>query len=209
MHAEAVHLLPKPKFDLDVVTVLRRSSAPMASGATTVRRFEIALADSDRNVYEDLDLRIAQHPSETDRYLVARVIARCLEHAEGIDFTKGLAADDEPALWQRDLTGRLLAWIEVGSPSPDRLHRAAKAANRVALYAWKDTAGQVRQIVERGVHKKEELALHVLDPAFLDSVGATLDRVNRWELSVSGGALYLTIAGKLHESRVERLAIPS
>jgi uncharacterized protein YaeQ len=86
----------------------------------TMRRFEIALADSDRGVYEALELRVAQHPSETDRYLVARVIARCLEHAEGVDFTRGLAADDEPALWQRDLRGDLLAWIEVGAPTPDR-----------------------------------------------------------------------------------------
>src|SRR5688572_9562851 len=94
--------------------------------SATMRRFEIALADSDRGVYEDLDLRVAQHPSESDRYLVARVLARALEHAEGVTFTRGLDADDEPALWQRDLRNDLQSWIEVGSPSADRLHRASK-----------------------------------------------------------------------------------
>jgi uncharacterized protein YaeQ len=172
-----------------------------------VRRFEIELADSDRGVYETLDLRVAQHPSESDRYLVARVIARCLEHAEGLVFTKGLAADDEPALWQRDLTDRLEAWIEVGAPSTDRLHRASKLGARVVVYAWQRPRELAKQIAEAKVHRAEALEVRALDPAFLDRIAPTLDRNNRWELSVSGGGLYLTIAGKLHESTCERVTI--
>lgn len=175
---------------------------------STVRRFEIQLADSDRGVYEALDLRAAQHPSESDRYLVARLIARCLEHAEGVTFSKGLSADDEPALWQRDLTDRLLAWIEVGAPSVERLHRASKTGARVVVYAWQRPAELARQIAEGKVHRAADLAVYALDPAFLDRVAATLDRNNAWDLSVSGGALYLTIGGKLHESTCERVAIP-
>ena len=84
-----------------------------------MRKFEISLADSDRQVYEALELRVAQHPSESERYLIARVVARVLEHAEGLDFSKaGVGGDDEPALVQRDLRGDLVAWIEIGSPSP-------------------------------------------------------------------------------------------
>src|SRR5258706_12027944 len=104
----------------------------------TMRRFEIALADSDRSIYETLDLRVAQHPSESERYLVARVVARALEHAEGLDFSKGgVSDDDEPALVQRDLRGDRIAWIEIGAPSPDRLHKATKLVARVVVYAWK------------------------------------------------------------------------
>src|SRR5438874_9103732 len=98
----------------------------------TVRRFEIALSDTDRGVYEALDWRVAQHPSESERYLVARVLARALEHGEGLEFSKGgVSDDDEPALVQRDLRGDLRAWIEVGTPSPDRLHKASKACRRL------------------------------------------------------------------------------
>src|SRR5437868_11046191 len=117
-----------------------------------MRKFEIALADSDRGVYDDLELRVAQHPSESERYLVARVLARALEHAEGLEFSKGgVSDDDEPALIQRDLRGELVAWIEIGSPSPDRLHKATKAAPRVVVYTWKSPEQLVKAIRERGV----------------------------------------------------------
>jgi uncharacterized protein YaeQ len=174
----------------------------------TLRRFEIALADADRDVYEQLDWRVAQHPSESERYLVARVIARALEHAEGVEFSRGgVSDDDEPAIVQRDLRGDLQAWIEVGSPSPDRLHKAAKLAPRVAIYAWKSVDQLARAIAERGVHRADELILRALSAELLDSVAATLDRINRWDLSVSGGALYLAIGSVQLEGAVTTVAI--
>jgi uncharacterized protein YaeQ len=174
---------------------------------STVRRFTIALADSDRGVYDELDLRAAQHPSESERYLVARILARALEHAEGVDFSRGLAADDEPALWQKDLRGDLQAWIEVGTPSVDRLHRASKLCRRVAVYAWKGADQLAADLAERRIHRGDELELFALEPELLDAIAATLDRTNKWELSVTGGALYLGAAGKSFEGAVRRIAI--
>jgi uncharacterized protein YaeQ len=174
---------------------------------STVRRFTIALADSDRGVYDELDLRAAQHPSESERYLVARILARALEHAEGVDFSRGLAADDEPALWQKNLRGELQAWIEVGTPAVDRLHRASKSCKRVAVYAWKGADQLAADIAERGIHRADELELFAFDGELLDGVAATLDRTNKWELSVTGGVLYLGAGGKSFESSVRRLSI--
>jgi uncharacterized protein YaeQ len=85
------------------------------------------------------------------------------------------------------------------------LHKASKTGARVVVYAFKQVNELARAIDERKVHRAEELQLYALDGAFLDGVGATLDRVNRWELSVSGATLYLTIAGKLHEAAVTRI----
>jgi uncharacterized protein YaeQ len=176
----------------------------------TMRRFEIALADADRAVYEQIDLRVAQHPSESVRYLVARVVARALEHGEGLEFSKGGVSDDsEPALVQRDLRGDLVAWIEVGAPTADRLHKASKASPRVVVYTWKAPEAQAAAILERGVHRAHDIELNALSAEWLDTIAATLDRTNRWELSVSGGALYLTIASTLYESAVTRVPIPS
>jgi uncharacterized protein YaeQ len=173
-----------------------------------MRKFEVALADSDRELYETIELRVAQHPSESERYLVARVLARVLEHAEGLEFSKGGVSDDEePALVRRDLRGDLLAWIEIGSPTPDRLHKASKLCKRVAIYTWKDPEKLAAAIVERGVHRAEAIELFGLDPATLDGIAATLDRVNKWDLAVTGGAIYLTIGERLFETAVPRVAI--
>jgi len=174
----------------------------------TLRKFEIALADSDRELYEQLDLRVAQHPSESERYLVARVIARALEHGDGVEFSRGGVSDDEePAIIQRDLRGDRKAWIEVGSPSPDRLHKATKLAPRVVVYAWKNVDQLAAAIAERGVHRADEIVLRALPPELLDGVAATLDRVNRWDLSVTGGMLYLAIGTAQFEGAVTPVAI--
>lgn len=167
----------------------------------TMRKFEISLADSDRGVYEELSWRVAQHPSESERYLIARVVARALEHGEGLDFSKGGVSDDEePALVQRDLRGDLVAWIEIGSPTPDRLHKATKLCDRVVVYTWKGVDDLRAAIAERKTHRGDDIVLHGLDPAFLDAAAAKLDRNNTWNLAVTGGALYLTIGETVLET---------
>lgn len=173
-----------------------------------IRRFEITLADTDRNVFESLDWRVAQHPSENERYLVARVLARALLHSDGLEFSKGGVSDDaEPALIQRDLRGDLQAWIEIGSPSPDRLHKASKASPRVVVYAWKQPEELAAAIAERRIHRAEHLELYAFDTGFLDDAAAKLDRNNRWDLSVSGASLYLTIGEQFLESEVRQIEI--
>jgi len=73
---------------------------------------------------------VARHPSEMAEFMLARTLAYCLEYQDGIALTDGVAAVDEPAVLVRDLTGRITAWIEVGAPTPERLHRGSKAAPR-------------------------------------------------------------------------------
>src|SRR3954469_19332521 len=105
----------------------------------TIYHLEVALSDVDRGVYESLDLRLARHPSETMRYMLTRTLAYCLSYEDGIAFSKGgISAADEPPIAVRDPTGILLAWIDVGSPSAERLHKASKAARRVALFTHVD-----------------------------------------------------------------------
>lgn len=174
----------------------------------TMRRFEITVADSDREMYDSLELRVAQHPSESERYLVCRVLARVLEHGDGLEFSKGGVSDDEePALVQRDLRNDWVAWIEVGSPSADRLHKATKLAPRVVVYAWKNPEELAEAIRERKVYKADAIELIAIDGEFLDAVAATLDRVNRWDLAVTGGQLYLTVGETLHECTPRRVPI--
>jgi uncharacterized protein YaeQ len=161
--------------------------------SATVYRLQIDLSDVDRNVYQALDLRVARHPSESMRYLLTRVLAYCLCHQEGIAFSKGLSNTEEPAVWVKDLRGTVQLWIEVGSPSPERLHKASKAAPRVAVFTQHDPALLQKAARGSAIHRVEDIALYALPPAFLDGIDAATDRNSRWTLVHTGGQLYLTV----------------
>jgi uncharacterized protein YaeQ len=166
--------------------------------SSVVRTIELELSDVDRGVYETLDLKVAQHPSESAARLVARILAFALEHGEGVEFSAGLAATDQPALWQRDLTGRLLAWIEVGTPAAERLHKASKAAGRVAVYCHKRPDPWLRSLAGAKVHRSEELELVGLDPATVEALGEALGRRSRWQLTRTEGTVYLDTESGSH-----------
>src|SRR5437764_13511461 len=117
----------------------------MALGAT-IYNFDIDLTDTNRQIYESLSLRLARHPSESEEHLVARLLAYLLEFTEGIAFSRGVSDANEPTIAIRDLTGALTAWIDIGTPDAARLHKASKAAGRVAVYTHKDPAQYMKQL---------------------------------------------------------------
>jgi uncharacterized protein YaeQ len=165
----------------------------MALGAT-VYVFDIRLADADRNVYETLSLRVARHPSESEEYLLTRVLAYCFEHTEGITFSSGgLSNPDEPALAVRDLTGVLQSWIEIGAPEAARLHKASKAAPRVVVYAHKDIDALLAKLHGERIHRAERIEYYAMDRELLAALVAKLERRMTWDLSVSDRHVYLTI----------------
>ena len=172
--------------------------------SSTVYNFDIELADVDRGVYQSLALRVARHPSETTEYLLSRVCAYCLEWAEGISFGKGLSEPDEPALTVRDLTGALVAWIEVGAPDARRLHKASREAPRVAIYTHKDPVQLIRQLAGERIHRAEDIELHAIDREFLAAMAERLDRRMAFGLSVSHGHLYVTLGDETIAGEVER-----
>ena len=178
----------------------------MASGAT-IYTFDIELSDVDRNVYQSLNLRVAQHPSETPDFLVTRVLAYCLEYAEGIGFSRGLADPDSPAIAVRDLTGALQAWVDIGLPEPERLHRASKAAPRVAVYTHKDPAQWAVRIAEAKIHRADKLEVFAFDRTWIAQVVARLDRRMAWSLARSESEIYLTVGSETLQTVLERLTI--
>lgn len=161
-----------------------------------LHRIAIALSDVDRGVYETLDLRLARHPSETVRYMLLRVFAYALSYADGISFSKGgLSSPDEPPVSVRDKTGALLAWIDIGAPSAQRLHKAAKAARQVAIYTAGDLGQLRREAATRPIHRIEEIAVWRIEPELLNGLEALVSRDMRLELVRNGGALYVTAGG--------------
>lgn len=162
----------------------------------TMHKFDIELADSDRGVYKTLELRVARHPSEGGAFLLVRVLAYCIEYAEGIVFSKGgISSVEEPAISIHDLTGARLAWIEVGAPSADRLHRASKATPRVALYTDRRLDILRTAIGSDRIHRAEKLLVTVFPQAFLRELETKLERNMRWDVSIGDGHLYVTTGG--------------
>jgi uncharacterized protein YaeQ len=170
----------------------------------TIYAIDIELADADRQVYESLALRVARHPSETEEYLLTRVLAYALEFAEGIEFTRGLSDPDAPAILIRDLTGAIRSWIDVGAPEAARLHRASKAAPRVAVYTHRDPAPLVARLAGERIHRVEALELYAVDRGLLTALGARLARRMAWSLAVSDRILYLSVGGNTLTGGVSR-----
>jgi uncharacterized protein YaeQ len=151
----------------------------------TIYTIEMDLADSDRGVYESLALRVPRHPSESEEYFVTRLLAYALEYAEGIEFSRGISDPEEPTISVRDLTGALTAWIEIGSPDAARLHKASKAAPRVAVYTHKDPAQLVARLTGERIHRVEDVELWAVDRAFVSQLAARLDRRMSFSVAVS------------------------
>lgn len=120
-----------------------------------VHKVELSVADIDRSYYQTHPLTVVRHPSETEERMMIRVLAFALNADESLTFGKGLSTDDEPDLWQRDLTGTITRWIDVGWPDDKRLRRAAGRSPSVIVYTfggakaemwWKKTAPLVSKV---------------------------------------------------------------
>ena len=169
----------------------------------TIYNLKVDLADIDRGVYEKLDLRVARQPSETIEYMLVRVLAYCLEYGEGIMLTEGVAAGDDPAVLLRDPTGKITAWIEVGMPSPERLHRGHKLAGRAAVYTHRDARKLVAELSSANLHRAADIPVYAFDRNFIEALAALLERRTELSLSVTERELYVEIEGKnLHTAIV-------
>jgi uncharacterized protein YaeQ len=114
-------------------------NAAMAPNARIVK-VDLQVSDMDRHHYGAHALTLAQHPSETDERVMVRLLAFALRAHERLEFGRGLSTADEPDLWQRDLTGRVEHWIELGQPDESRLRKAAGRADKVTLLGYQPRA---------------------------------------------------------------------
>lgn len=176
----------------------------------TLYSFDVALSDVDRGVYEQLAIKAACHPSESEEYLLTRVLAYCLEYTDGIAFSKGGISDpDDPALMIKDLTGAWRSWIEVGAPDAARLHQASKASPRVALYTHRELRTLFRNYEGQRIHKADAIEVFAMDRELLAQLKERLDRRMSFALTVTDGQLFIDVDGTTLTGTVERLRLPT
>jgi uncharacterized protein YaeQ len=176
--------------------------APMAQ-PSLVHRFHIDLSDSDRGIYQALEFRAARHPSESETFFAARVLAYCLNAQEGLEMTAGIASPEEPALRVAGPTGMVILWIDIGFPEARRLHKASKLGAEVRVYLHKEPYHYLKDLEEEKIHRKDEVLFFSFPPGFLEDVGRALGRDNRGSLVVTGGTVYLELGGSALEGEVK------
>lgn len=178
---------------------------------STIYNVRVDLSDVDRGVYESFDLRVAMHPSESAEYMATRLLAYCLEYTEGIEMTAGLSSGEEPAIVVRDLTGRIRTWIDIGMPDADRLHRASKLAERVAVYTHRDIRNVLAQLEGRRIHRLEEIPVFSFDRAFIEEFASAFERRFAMSLSVTERHIYLDIheGGRSWVTELKEHRLPS
>lgn len=158
----------------------------------TIFKAELDVSDIDRGYYQTHVLTIARHPSETDERMMVRVLAFALHAHEQLDFGKGLSTDDEPDLWQRDLTGAIQLWIDVGLPDERRLRKASGRSDAVVVYAygaraigiwWRQTAADVARL--------RNLTVKALAPDASQALAKLAERNMHLQCTVQEGQVWL------------------
>lgn len=157
----------------------------------TIYKAQLELADSDRNRYGSHGLTLARHPSETLERLAARLLAWCLNCAEGLEFTRGLSTADEPDLWQHRDNGEIALWIEVGQPEEARLRKACGRARRVVVYCFGRSADTWWKLNGEAIGALPRLQCWQFAWEDIVALAKLLDRTVQLSVSVVGGVIYV------------------
>ncbi len=159
---------------------------------STILKAELSIADIDRGYYRDHALTIAQHPSETDERMMVRLLAFALHAHEALEFGRGLATDDEPDLWRRDLTGTVEQWIDVGLPDERDVRKACGRAREVHVLAYGGRAVELWwQGARERLERQERLAVSEVPIEASRALAQLADRSMRLQVTIQEGHIFV------------------
>ncbi len=165
----------------------------------TIYKFRISLSDLNRDYYDTLNLTVAQHPSETVERMMVRVLTYCLNAREGLELTKGLSTVEEPDIWLRTLDDQIELWVEVGEPAVDRVKKACRQANQVAVYSFNARA-KTDVWWEKNQTKFALLdaSIYQFDWDVIQALAELVERTMDFSVTVTGDSAYIaTVNGEL------------
>ncbi|MCH7336401.1 YaeQ family protein [Acinetobacter sp. NIPH 2699] len=152
----------------------------------TIYKADLNIANMDEHIYADYQLTLAQHPSETIERLMVRILAYARYADEHLDFTKDLFETDEPALWQKDLTGLLEKWIEVGCPSEDKVKKASVRCKHVAVVTYGAQANDWWQKSTK-IKTLNNVEVWQLSPQTTQAIEQLCERTMQLQLNIMDG----------------------
>jgi uncharacterized protein YaeQ len=164
---------------------------------STVFKAQLQIADMDRSLYADHAVTLARHPSETDERMMMRLLAFALavpadnDHG-ALEFAGGLSDADEPDLWQKDLTGALVQWIEVGQPDDRRLAKACGRADRVTVYTYAASTPVWWKAIADKLARLSNLTVWQIDAAASQALAALAKRSMQLQVTVQDGIVWIS-----------------
>jgi uncharacterized protein YaeQ len=158
----------------------------------TIFKFDLTITDMDRGYYASHALVLARHPSETDERMMVRLLAFALNASEALAFGRGLSSEDEPDVWEKDLTGAIQLWIEVGLPEEKAVRKACGRSTQVCIYAYGRGAGRWWQDAQSGLTRPDNLTVIELPQAATQAMAALAQRTLQLQCTVQDGTVWLT-----------------
>ena len=162
----------------------------------TIYKATVQLSDIDRGVYADHPVTLARHPSETDERLLIRLLAFALnvpadtDHGP-LEFAKDMWDADEPSLWQKDYTGQILHWIEVGQPDEKRLLRASARVGRVSVYSFSASAAIWWKAIAPTLTRLRNLTVWQIPADQSQALAALAQRTMELQVTVQDGGIWI------------------
>jgi len=159
----------------------------------TVFKADLQIADMDRHYYQTHALTLARHPSETDERMMVRLLAFALYASDALAFGKGLSADDEPALWQKDLTGAIELWLDVGLPEEREVRKACGRANKVVIIIYGRGADMWWSQNRDKLQRQKNLTVLSLPAEGTQALAALASRTMQVQCTIQEGLVWVTV----------------
>ncbi len=180
----------------------------------TIYKAQLQLADMDRSIYGDHNVTIARHPSETDERMMIRLLAFALnapadDHNGALDFAKDLWDADEPSLWQKDLTGQILQWIDIGQPDDKRLMKASPRTEALSVYSFSHSTPIWWAGIATKITRARNIAVWQVPADQSQALAALAQRTMQLQVTVQDGAVWVGDGARSIEITPQRLNPPA
>ena len=155
----------------------------------TIYKATLNIANMDTHYYEEHSLTLAKHPSETDERIMVRLLAFIMYANESLEFGKGISEDDEPALWQKDFSGDIQLWIEIGQPEERIIRKACGRSKDVILILYGAHTDLWWKKNQRDFVKKTNLTVIALPYEATQTLTAMAERTMRLTCNIESGII--------------------
>ncbi len=176
---------------------------------SVIYKATLQVADMDRHYYADHSLNIACHPSETLQRMMVRILVFALNAHEQLEFAKGISDSDEPDIWQRDLTGAIEKWIEVGQPDERRIMKACGRAGEVMVYAYGSSTDVWWKQIASKLTRAKNLAVMKIEPETAEALERLCERTMHLQVTIQDGEIWMRSASDAVEAKLSPLIIAS